>query len=79
MGEHVHVTRPHKGRNNISVSGRGHKGLANQERTFQQRQNDEAIKQRGLGNVLLDRWLATKVGSPETRVAIDRLKEARAA
>lgn len=76
MGTNVHIKRPN-GRS--TASGRGHKGLVDQEKTFQQRQNDEAIKQRGLGNVLLDRWLATKVGSAESRAAIDRLKAEKSA
>jgi hypothetical protein len=76
VGTNVHVKRPN-GRS--TASGRGHKGLVDQEKTFQQRQNDEAIKQRGIGNVLLDRWLATKAGSAESRTALDKLKAERAA
>jgi len=79
VGANVHVKRP-SGRS--TASGRGHKGLVNQEKTFQQRQNDEAIRQRGLGNVLLDRYLGAKFGSDAhkaARAALDKYRAEKAA
>lgn len=74
VGTNVHIKRP-SGRS--TASGRGHKGLVDQEKTYQQRQNDEAIKQRGLGNVLLDRYLTAKRGTPQFISALAALRQFR--
>lgn len=74
MGVNVHIKRP-SGRS--TASGRGNKGLVDQEKTYQQRKNDEAIRQKGLGNVLLDRYLNAKRGTTQGDAAIEAWRKHR--
>lgn len=52
-----------------NISGTGNKGLMNQRRTYEEAQDDRESEAIGEENMLLDRYLATSVGSPESRVA----------
>lgn len=75
MSNSKHTESAYKTRNNIA--GKGHKGLVNQSRTYEQNQEDDEASEIGQENVLLDRWLNTKVNTPEARVAkaaLDKFK-----
>ena len=77
MSANNHLKSVHASRNNIS--GKGHKGLMNQRKTYEQNQEDDEASEIGAENVLLDRLLATKIGSPESIAASQALARFRAA
>lgn len=67
MSNNKNTKTAHPSRNN--VSGKGNKGLMNQRRTYEEAQDDRESEAVGEENMLLDCYLATSVGSPESRVA----------
>lgn len=76
MGTNVHIKRPN-GRS--TASGRGHKGLVDQEKTFKQRQEEALAADVGRENMLLDRYLDAKSGSPAKSLAWAALQKCRGA
>jgi len=76
MGISSHQKSAHKSRNNIA--GKGLAGLVNQPVTYEQRQEAELVADVGQENLLLDRYLDAKSGSPEKSAAWAALQKCRA-